>query len=552
MAYLPVSFSVPTATGSSAGVVQPDGTSILINGGIISAPATAAVMPQLVTVTGPAQLLNFRAGLRETSYTVTLGQNCNITIGNGSPGLDQVMTIDLLQGSGGGYVPIFANVSWPAGVPPAFNTAPGKRDTIQVRAVGSDIMGWPVSMGRAPLVAALPAAPTGVTVSAGTLQNTISASAVTASPPVTGYNIYAGATAGNEAATPIAANVALPYVDAGLPAGVPRYYTISAVNSLGEGGRSAEGSATPAAPASVPAAPTLIVVTPGAAQNTVSAAPVTAVPAVTGYTIYRGLAAGGEATVPVATNVALPWVDNGLIAGVTYYYTVAAVNAVGTGLVSPEAMGTPFGGSTHYASFTAADAVIYAPPSSTFNPGGSAFDMQAHVRMTSWVTGGSVETNLFGCWDVTAAKRLWRFGVTTDGRLRASWATGASTSVTAVSGAVIGAPGNTDLWLRAAVNPTSGAVAFYTSADGSSWTSLGPQQTASGFAPVYTPVTSPFLVIGANASAPSGPSAEQFFGRFYEARLYIAGVLVTNPVASATNTTDSRGVAYNQAVVVYV
>ncbi len=552
MAYLPISSNVPTATSNSAGVVQPDGTSILISGGVISAAPQASVVPQQVTVSTSAQTLNFKAGARETSYTVTLSQSSSITIGDGSPGFDQVMTIDLVQGGAGGFAPTFTNVSWASGVAPGFNTAAGKRDTIQVRAIAGDVMGWPVSMGRAPLVAALPAAPASISVSAGTLQNTVTASSVTAYPSVTGYNVYAGPTAGNEAVAPIASRVALPFVDTGLAAGVPRFYKVSAVNSLGEGPSSSEGSATPAAPVGVPPAPALVVVTPGATQNTISAAAVVATPAVTGYTVRRGLAPGAEAAVPVATNVSLPWIDTGLTAGTPYYYTVAAVNGVGTGQASPEGAATPFAGSAHYASFTAANSVIYAPPSSTLNPGSAAFDMQVRIRMASWASGGSVETNLFGCWDVAVAKRLWRFGVTTDGRLRASWAIGASTSVTAVSNAAIAAAGSTDLWLRAAVIPNSGLVTFYTSVDGSSWSGLGSPQTASGFASVYTPSALPYFVIGANASASAGPAAEQFFGRFYEARFYIAGALVTNPVATASNTTDSKGFGYSQSGVVYV
>ncbi len=552
MAYLPTSLNIPTATGNSAGVVQPDGSSILISGGVISAAPQAAVLPQQIPVTTTAQVLNFKAGARETSYTVILGQSCSITIGDGSAGFDQVMTIDLLQGGVGGFTPIFTNVSWAAGVAPGFNTAAGKRDTIQIRAIGSDVMGWPVSMGRAPLVAAVPVAPASISVSAGTLQNTVAASSVSAYPPVTGYNVYAGPTAGNEAAAPIASRVTLPFVDAGLPAGVPRFYKVSAVNSVGEGPLSIEGSASPAAPVGLPSAPTSIVVTPGAAQNTINAAAVSATPAVTGFTVRRGLSSGAEATVPVATNVSLPWADTGLIAGTAYYYTIAAVNGVGTGPASPEGVATPFAGNAHYASFTAVNSVIYASPSSTFNPGSAAFDMQARVRMASWASGGSVETNLFGCWDVAAAKRLWRLGITTDGRLRASWATGASTSATAVSSALIAAAGNTDLWLRAAVIPNAGSVTFYVSADGSNWSALGSPQTANGFAAVYTPSALPYFVIGANASASAGPAAEQFFGRFYEARFYIAGGLVTNPVATTSSTTDSKGFTYSQSVVVYV
>ena len=274
----------------------------------------------------------------------------------------------------------------------------------------------------------------------------------------------------------------------------------------------------------------------------VNAAAVTSAPAVTGYTVYRGTAAGGESAAPVATKCKPALHGYGLANGTAYFYKVAAVNSVGTGPQSGEASGTPVGSAAHFATFTGVYQAIYASPSASFNPGGSAFDMRARVRMTSWATGGPTETNLFGCWDgVTASNRLWRLGVTTDGRIRASWATGASTFPTAVSSSVIGAAGGTDLWLRAVVAPTTGAVSFYTSVDGASWTGLGVGQTASGSGAVYVPGTAPYLVIGQNASANSPAAAEQFVGRFIEAQLLVGGAVVTDPVMGRPAPWTARG-----------
>jgi Fibronectin type III domain len=57
--------------------------------------------------------------------------------------------------------------------------------------------------------------------------------------------------------------------------------------------------------------------------------------AVTGYRIYRGTAAGGEA--PVATiGPATSWDDTSVGAGTLYYYRVAAINGVGEGAQSNE------------------------------------------------------------------------------------------------------------------------------------------------------------------------------------------------------------------------
>jgi hypothetical protein len=501
---------------------------------------------------GATLTLSFAPGARETSCAVNLNQNCLITVGAGVAGVDQLMTVDLIQQGTGGWIPSFANVSWPGGISPGFNLAPGKQDTIQLRAVGSDIMGWPVSMGRLPLLEALPTAPATIAVTAGVNQNSINASPVQSYPPVSGYNIYAGAAAGLESAVPIASNVSLPFVESGLSAGVSRFYRVAAVNSIGVGAMSQEASGTPTASGAIPAAPTSVTAVGSAGQVTVSAAAVSASPAVTGYTIRRGTSASGEGTTPIAANVALPFVDTNVINGTSYYYVVAAVNALGTGPYSAEASATPAAPATtspsHYAVFAATDCVVYASPNPLFNPGGSPFDVQIHVWMANWSTSGygsTAETCLWGCWDVNVANRLWRLGLTATGAIRASWATGSASDATAISSVPITAPGGSDLWIRAAVTPTTGLVAFYTSTDGNVWTQLGTQQTASSSGAVYTPATLPYLVIGSNASGgSSGNTAEQFAGRFYEARLYINGLLVTDPTVGPGGVTDSKGIGY--------
>ena len=63
---------------------------------------------------------------------------------------------------------------------------------------------------------------------------------------------------------------------------------------------------------------------------------------VTGYDIYRGTSAGGESATPIASNVTgTSFSDKSVDNGTTYYYTVAAVNAVGVSPQSSEASATP-------------------------------------------------------------------------------------------------------------------------------------------------------------------------------------------------------------------
>jgi fibronectin type 3 domain-containing protein len=89
-----------------------------------------------------------------------------------------------------------------------------------------------------------PAAPTGLSASAGNAQVSLS---WTGSTGATSYNVYRGTTAGGESTTPIATGVtATSYTDTGLTNGTTYYYKVAAVNTYGTSGMSNEVSVTPA------------------------------------------------------------------------------------------------------------------------------------------------------------------------------------------------------------------------------------------------------------------------------------------------------------------
>jgi fibronectin type 3 domain-containing protein len=101
--------------------------------------------------------------------------------------------------------------------------------------------------------------------------------------------------------------------------------------------------------ATVPGAPTLNSATAGV--NSVSLS--WSVPAsnggsaITAYKVYRGTTHGGESATPIATlgNVS-NFTDAAATAGSTYFYTVAAANALGTGTPSNELSATPLATAT--------------------------------------------------------------------------------------------------------------------------------------------------------------------------------------------------------------
>lgn len=103
----------------------------------------------------------------------------------------------------------------------------------------------PLTVSLSGTGAIAPTAPTGLSASPagnGVIGLAWTASAGTA--PIT-YNIYRGTTSGGESGTPIASNVtSSTYADTSVTGGATYYYEISATNSIGSSGKSAEISAT--------------------------------------------------------------------------------------------------------------------------------------------------------------------------------------------------------------------------------------------------------------------------------------------------------------------
>ena len=193
-----------------------------------------------------------------------------------------------------------------------------------------------------------PGAPTGLTAAPNNLSVALSwtAPAPNGSSAVTGYNVFEGTTSGGESLVPVNASLVTSrsYTATGLTNGVPYYFTVEAVNAGGSSPASTETSATPVI--SVASAPGGFAATPGG--NSVSL--VWNAPSsdggspVTGYDVYEGTTAGGESTTPANGNVVLTSTSatvTGLVNGTTYYFTVKAVNGIGSSAASEEVSATP-------------------------------------------------------------------------------------------------------------------------------------------------------------------------------------------------------------------
>jgi fibronectin type 3 domain-containing protein len=182
-----------------------------------------------------------------------------------------------------------------------------------------------------------PAAPTLTATAAGSAINLGWTVPDNGGSAITGYQVLRGTTAGGETTLATLPATATSYSDTTGTGGTTYFYRVVALNSVGTGDPSNEVSATPS---TAPAAPTAAASDGNGKVALAWSAPANGGSAISGYQIYRGLAAGTEtpyATVGAVTSYA----DTAVNAGTTYYYRVAATNAVGTGAQSAETSATP-------------------------------------------------------------------------------------------------------------------------------------------------------------------------------------------------------------------
>jgi subtilase family serine protease len=167
------------------------------------------------------------------------------------------------------------------------------------------------------------------------------APASTGGSPVTGYDVYRGATL---LTAPALAPTVMSYTAKGLTNGTTYSFTVVALNAAGRSPASAPASVTPA---TVPGAPTKARATAGVTEVVLSwVAPASdGGSAVTGYEVYEGTVSGHESTKPVnATPLSAKTTTTtvkGLKAGTRYYFEIRAVNVAGKGPASAQVSATP-------------------------------------------------------------------------------------------------------------------------------------------------------------------------------------------------------------------
>jgi fibronectin type 3 domain-containing protein len=166
------------------------------------------------------------------------------------------------------------------------------------------------------------------------------------SSPITGYKVFRGTTSGGQGATPIATvgAAAVSYTD-NVAAGT-YYYTVKAVNAVGDSPASNEvaGTSTAAQP---PGAPTnlaaaghngYVILTWDAPSSSGSSS-------VIRYDVFRGTTAGSIGATPIGNVLVgtLTYNDTTVTNGQAYFYQVKAVNNEGSSPASNTATATPSG-----------------------------------------------------------------------------------------------------------------------------------------------------------------------------------------------------------------
>src|SRR2546426_6027004 len=187
----------------------------------------------------------------------------------------------------------------------------------------------------------VPRAPTGLTSTASlSSQINLSWTAPTKNggSPITNYKIYRSTSSGTETGYVNLGNVTS-YTNTIVTPGVTYFYKVAAINSVGVSPLSNEASATPP---TVPTAPQNLQASAGVGNVTLSwqAPSSDGGSAITGYKVYRSTSSGTETGYVNLGNVN-SYINTGLTGGVTYFYKVAAINALGVSPQSSEASATP-------------------------------------------------------------------------------------------------------------------------------------------------------------------------------------------------------------------
>ena len=214
------------------------------------------------------------------------------------------------------------------------------------------------SVGAATLSA--PSAPTLTSALAGTASVALSwtAPSSSGSSPITGYNIFVATSPGGEGSTPTNPTpiVGNSYVVSNLSGLSTYYFTVRALNNLSMSPGSNELSAFVPSGYIVPSAPVLTsAISANRSVALTWTSPSSVGGGVTGYNVYVGTFSNGESAVPANHQMIglTRFTVSGLANGLTYYFTVRAVNPSGQSAPSNQLVARPASTPTSPGNFSA-------------------------------------------------------------------------------------------------------------------------------------------------------------------------------------------------------
>ncbi|MBV9952957.1 MAG: Ig-like domain repeat protein, partial [Acidimicrobiia bacterium] len=161
---------------------------------------------------------------------------------------------------------------------------------------------------------------------------------------ITGFNVYKGTTLVN--ASPLSRTTRSLTVS-GLTNGTASSFTVRAVNTSGLSQPSVAVSVTPTAAATAPTPPRNLAASAGAGKATLtwSAPSSTGGKQITGYNVYKGTLPDAEGYAPINSSPlpasATSYTATGLANGAPVFFTVKAINSIGTSAASNEATTRP-------------------------------------------------------------------------------------------------------------------------------------------------------------------------------------------------------------------